>query len=97
MPKHPTSEPPLEARVPTEAHHEFQRGVLALTNKLTEEHNASQVELLAIMANMLGQMLALQDSRQPVQYYMKVIEANLVVGNQSAIQQAIDMPTDGEV
>ena len=46
------------------------------------------VELLAIGANMLGKLLALQDQRvRTAEQYMEIVSQNLEIGNKQAIEQ----------
>ncbi len=53
--------------------------------------NVSKVEILAVAANMLGKLIALQDQR--VMTFEKVtslVAANIEVGNQEAIKELRD-------
>jgi hypothetical protein len=61
--------------------------LVALIQRLTAQHNLSSVELLAVAANMLGKIVALQDQRTiTADEAMDIVIANLQIGNDQAIK-----------
>jgi hypothetical protein len=61
--------------------------LVALIRRLTAQHNLSSVDLLAVAANMLGKIVALQDQRTITpDKAMDIIVANLQIGNDQAIE-----------
>jgi hypothetical protein len=61
--------------------------LVALIQRLTVQHNLSSVDLLAVAANMLGKIVALQDQRAMTpDQAMDIVIANLQIGNDQAIK-----------
>ena len=60
----------------------------AWMKKHSDQHGLSSMELLAVFANALGKVIALQDQRKVTpQMAMEVITTNMQMGNQQAIEQ----------
>jgi Asp-tRNA(Asn)/Glu-tRNA(Gln) amidotransferase B subunit len=71
---------------PKQEHHVCYNDLVALLRK--HEPKVSSLELLAIAANMVGKMVALQDQRTvTAAMAMEIVARNLEVGNQEALQQ----------
>jgi hypothetical protein len=61
--------------------------LVALIQRLAVQHNLSSVDLLAVAANMLGKIVALQDQRAMTpDQAMDIVIANLQIGNDQAIK-----------
>ena len=62
----------------------------ALIKKCTDKYSLSSEELLAVAANMLGKIIALQDQRTMTRdRAMKIVCANLEMGNQHIIGELV--------
>ena len=62
----------------------------ALIKKRTDKYGLSSEELLAVAANMLGKIIALQDQRTMTKdRAMKIVCANLEMGNQHIIGELV--------
>lgn len=55
------------------------------------KHDLSAVEILAVLSNMVGKALALQDqTKGDADFYMKIVRANLEEGNRQAIAEVMN-------
>lgn len=51
----------------------------------------SKEDILAVAANMLGKIIALQDQRiTPPERAMKIVSRNMTIGNRDAIEMVLD-------
>lgn len=54
---------------------------------LRQYKDISQTEILAILATMTGMVLALQDRKYPVNFYINMINENIEAGNRNALSE----------
>lgn len=71
----------------TTPEHEAVYQELAAVMKKHEVAGAAPDELLAILSNMVGKVLAMQDQRRPAAAYMDLIAENIEKGNAQMIAQ----------
>lgn len=64
--------------------HEMRKKIDAV---LAQYKDISQTEVLAILATMTGMVLALQDRKYPVSYYIDLVNVNIEAGNRNALSQ----------
>lgn len=70
-------------------HEVVYQDIIALVGK--HAHKVTQAELLAIAANMVGKMIAMQDQRtMSRETALKILIANLELGNQQVINELKD-------
>lgn len=75
-----------KAKIANPAHEVAYQDICQLVNKHASQLSA--IELLAVAANMLGKLLALQDQRTTTsEMAMEVVARNIETGNQQAIDQ----------
>lgn len=59
-----------------------------LVREMTDKHKLTSLEMLAVAANMLGKLIALQDQRTTSpDLAMRIVAKNIEVGNRQAIDQ----------
>ena len=62
--------------------------IVSLIRRQTDKHGLSAMELLAVAANMLGKIIALQDQREVTPAMaLKTVAANIEMGNGQAINE----------
>lgn len=85
----------MPVKATTAQHEALRLELLALIQKHVPE-NFTPLELLAITANTLGQILAMQDQRlMSSDQYMQVVVKNMEIGNAHVIEQMLNAPTLG--
>jgi methylmalonyl-CoA mutase cobalamin-binding subunit len=76
------------------AHHEaFYQDLCALMKKHCDEHNLSDIELLALVSQSLGGIIAGQDQRKYTSAgIMEMVAKNIEMGNQRFITETFKDP-----
>ena len=78
----------MSVHIAKPAHEIAYQEIVALVRRQTDKHGLSALELLAVAANMLGKIIALQDQRKVTPAIaMKTVAANIEMGNGQAISE----------
>lgn len=76
----------MSIRLAKPEHEVAYQDMCVLVNK--HAHKLTAIELLAVAANMLGKLIAMQDQRKTTpEMAMKVVSANIEYGNQSVLEE----------
>lgn len=70
----------------TDKHEALYQDLIAAMRK----HDLSAIEILAVTANMVGKVLAMQDqTKGDAALYMRIVAANIEKGNQQALAEIL--------
>lgn len=82
---------------PSEACKKLHTDLANFLKKFCDDHGTTSEELLAILAYMVGQTIALQDQREWTgDKAMSFVAANIQKGNQDVIDSLHNVPPSGE-